>query len=161
MKDYLKDSLSDEEERYIYGIINKTILKYFRKTNKLEKESISIDDDDFPEELLATEDKYNFVNKKLETKILRDICASKPYSKDEMKEIVDTLENIAVELGLSMFITPLTFNEKLVVFLLYLKKYQVNQIAFLLDVNRRTICNRVNSFKKKVSDVKVNLKNGR
>jgi len=37
MKDYLKDSLSDEEERYIYGIINKTILKYFRKTNKLEK----------------------------------------------------------------------------------------------------------------------------
>ena len=78
-----------------------------------------------------------------------------------MKEIVDTLENIAVELGLSMFITPLTFNEKLVVFLLYLKKYQVNQIAFLLDVNRRTICNRVNSFKKKVSDVKENLKNGR
>ena len=41
MKDYLKDSLSDEEERYIYGIINKTILKYFRKTNKLEKERFS------------------------------------------------------------------------------------------------------------------------
>lgn len=161
MKDYLKESLSDDEERYIYGIINKTILKFLRKSIKLEKESISIYDDGLPEELLARNDKYNLGNKIIETKTLMGICASKPYSKCEMEKIVNTLESIAVELDLSMFITPLTFNEKLVVFLLYLKKYRVNQIAFLLDVDRRTICNRVTSFKKKINAIKENLKNGR
>lgn len=122
MKDYLKGSLSDEEKRYIYGIINKTVLKYFRKSdNKLEKESISINDNNFPEKLLARNDKYNLVNKILETKILRDIYALKPYSKYGKEKIVEALESIATESGLSMFIIPLAFNEKLMVFLLYME----------------------------------------
>ncbi|HJJ05571.1 MAG TPA: hypothetical protein OIM45_07025 [Clostridiaceae bacterium] len=95
MKDYLKGSLSDEEKRYIYGIINKTVLKYFRKSdNKLEKESISINDNNFPEKLLARNDKYNLVNKILETKILRDIYALKPYSKYGKEKIVEALEKV-------------------------------------------------------------------
>lgn len=161
MRDYLKDPLSNEEERYIYGIINKTILKCFRESSKLEKENISIDDEAFPEELLAVEDKYNLVNKILGTKIIRDISALKPYSKYEMKKIVDTLESIVAETGLSMFIAPLTFNEKLVVFLLYIENYQVNEVAVLLNTTRMSIWRRDKSIKKKISKVKEELKNGR
>lgn len=161
MKDYLKDPLSNEEKKYIYGIINKTILKYFRESSKLEQENISIDDDDFQEGLLAVDDKYDFVNKTLETKNAMDISNLRPYSKYEMERIVDTLEVIASESILSKFIASLTFSEKLVVFLLYLEKYKVNQVAKLLGVNRRTICNRDTSIKKKINEVKENLKDGR
>ncbi len=162
MKDYLKEKLSDEEKRYIYGIINKTILKYFRESdNKIENESISIDDEDFPEELLAIDDKYNLVNKILDTKILRDICALKPYSQYEKEKIVETLDSIASESGLSMFITPLTFNEKLVVFLFYIENYQVNEVAILLNTTRMSIWRRDQSIKKKISKIKEDLNNGR
>lgn len=161
MKDYLKDSLSDEEERYIYGIINKTVLKYFRETSKTEKEIISIDDNDFPEDLLAIDDKYNFVNKILETKILRDVCALKPYSQYEKEKIVETLDNIANETGISMFITPLTFNEKLVVFLFYIENYQVNEVATLLNISRIAVWKRDKSIKNKIQNVKEKLENER
>lgn len=150
------------EKGYIYGIINKTVLKYFRESkDKLDRESISIDDDDFPEELLSIEDRYNFVNKILETKIERDIYALKTYSKDEKEKIVETLENIAAESGLSKFITPLTFNEKLVVFLVYIENYQVNEVAVLLNTTRMSIWRRDKSIKKKILKVKEELKNGR
>lgn len=162
MKDYLKDPLSDEEKKYIYGIIYKTVLKFQRIiSRKLEKESISIDDDEFPEELLAVYDTYNFGNDFSELKILRDISALKPYTRDEQERIVEILERIAKDAGLSVFITPLTFNEKLVVFLLYLTKYQVNQVAILLNVDRRTICNRENSIKNKFNKIKEGKKNER
>lgn len=162
MKDYLKDSLSNEEERYIYGIINKTVLKYFRESdNKIENGSISIDDENFPEELLAIDDKYNLVNKILDTKILRDICALKPYSQYEKEKIVETLDSMASELGISMFIKPLTFNEKLVVFLFYIENYQVNEVAILLSTTRMSIWRRDQSIKKKISKIKENPNNGR
>ncbi len=162
MKDYLKDSLSDEEKKYIYGIIYKTILKYQRIiSRRLEKESVSIDDDEFPEELLAVSDTYNFSDNLSELKILRGVYALKPYTIDEQEKIVKILERIAKNEGISMFITPLTFNEKLVVFLLYLAKYQVNQVATLLNVDRRTICNRKKSITNKFKKIKENYKNGR
>lgn len=162
MKDYLKDSLSNEEERYIYGIINKTVLKYFRESdNKIENGSISIDDENFPEELLAIDDKYNLVNKILDTKILRDICALKPYSQYEKEKIVETLDSMASELGLSMFIKPLTFNEKLVVFLFYIENYQVNEVATLLNISRIAVWKRDKSIKNKIQNVKEKLENER
>lgn len=162
MKNYLKESLSNDEEKYIVGIMNKTVLKYFRDSSKsLEKESVSIDDDDFPEELLAVNDKYNLVNKILGTKILRDISALKPYSKYEKEKIVETIENISKESRLSVFTAPLTFNEKLVVFLLYIENYQVNEVAQLLNTNRSTIWRRDLSIKKKIKQIKEKLENGR
>lgn len=162
MKDYLKESLSNDEEKYLIGIINKTVLKFFRESsNNFEKESISIDNDDFPEEMLSVDDKYNLVNKILETKILRDISTLKPYTKYEQEKIVETLEGIAKEAGLSMFITPLTFNEKLVVFLFYIEGYQVNEVATLLDVTRMAIWKRDTSIKRKIKKVKEELTNGR
>lgn len=162
MKDYLKDPLSEDEKNYISAIIYKTILKYQRTiSRKLEKEFLSIDDDEVPDELLSVSDTYNFGNNLSELKILRGISALKPYTRGEQERIVEILERIAKNAGLSMFITPLTFNEKLVVFLLYLAKYQVNQIATLLNVDRRTICNRENKIKNKFNKVKENLKYGR
>lgn len=161
MKNYLKDPLSEDEKNYISAIIYKTILKYQRVlSRKLEKEFLSLDDD-VPEELISVSDTYNFGNDLSETKILRGVSALKPYTKGEQERIVENLERIAKEAGLSNFIAPLTFNEKLVVFLLYLGKYQVNQVATLLNVDRRTICNRENKIKNKFNKVKEDLKNER
>ena len=162
MKNYLKDPLSEDEKNYISAIIYKTILKYQRNlSKKLEKEIISIDDDEFSEQLLTICDTYNLDNNLSKLKILRGISALKPYTRGEQERIVEILEKIAKDDGLFMFIAPLTFNEKLVVFLLYLAKYQVNQVATLLNVDRRTICNRENKIKNKFNKVKGDLKDER
>lgn len=161
MKDYLKESLSDDEEKYLYGIMKKIIFKYQKCLSKqLENETISIDDE-LLGNLLEINDTYNFGNDLSETKILRDVSALKPYTMEEQERIVETLDNVAKESGLSVFITPLTFNEKLVVFLLYLEKYQVNQVAKLLSVDRRTICNRDKKIKNKFNKAKEDFKNDR
>lgn len=162
MKNYLKESLSDEEEKYLYGIINKTILKYQRiLSRKLERETISLDENESLKELFAVNDTYNFGNDLSETKILRGVSALKPYTVEEQKRIVEALENTAKESGLSVFITPLTFNEKLVVFLLYLENYKATQVMKLLNVDRKTIYNREKSIKNKFEKIKEDLKNGR
>ena len=58
------------------------------------------------------------------------------------------------------FIAPLTFNEKLVVFLLYIENYQINEICILLQVTRMAIWKRDKSIKKKINEVKEKMKNG-
>lgn len=160
MKNYLKEALSDDEKKYIFGIINKVVLKYIRESSqKLEKECMSIDDDEFPEQLLLVEDTYNFLSKNSKTEMLREILTLEPYSKYEKEKIVETLDNILKELEISNHIASLTFNEKLVVFLLYLEGYNVNQVATLLNVNRKTIRNRNTSIKRKFEKVKESLTN--
>ena len=69
------------------------------------------------------------------------------------------LENIALNSGLNRFIVPLTFNEKLVVLLLYLENYQVNEVAVLLGVNRKTIWQRDRSIKNKIKKIKEEVEN--
>ena len=162
MKDYLRDDLSDEEKSFIYGIIRKTSLKFIRNLIKIKQnEILYLDSDDAPEELLIDDNSNNFVDKILESKILRGISDLKIFSKYEKEQIVKTLENIALEAGLKKFITPLTFNEKLVVFLLYVENYQVNEVATLLDVTRMSIWKRQKSIKRKIEKVKESIDNGR
>lgn len=137
-------------------------MKYFRASSKkLEKECMSVDDDEFPEELLIVNDTYNFVSKNSKTEMLRGILTLEPYSEHEKEKIVETLDNILKELEISRHIASLTFNEKLVVFLLYLEGYNVNQVATLLNVNRKTICNGNTSIKKKFLKIKESLANER
>lgn len=51
----------------------------------------------------------------------------------------------------------MTFNEKLVVFLLYIENYQVNEVAILLNVSRMCIWKRDKSIKNKIKEVKEKL----
>ena len=149
MKDYLRDNLSDEEKSFIYGIIRKTSLKFIRNLIKVKQnEILYLDSDDAPEELLIDDNSNNISDLKI-------------FSKYEKEQIVKTLENIALEAGLKKFITPLTFNEKLVVFLLYVENYQVNEVATLLDVTRMSIWKRQKSIKRKIEKVKESIDNGR
>ena len=161
MKNYLTEPLTEDEKAFIYGIIKKTSLKFIREFTKIQKnEILLLDNENAPEEILTDTSNTDLVDKILETKILRDISDLKPYSQYEKEKIVDTLERIALDAGLKNFITPLTFNEKLVVFLLYIENYQVNEVSILLDISRVAVWKRDKSIKNKINIVKENLKNG-
>ena len=94
----------------------------------------------------------------METKILKDISDLKPYTKYEKEKIVEMLNGIASKTELSIYIKPLTFNEKLVVFLLYLENYQVNEVAILLNISRMTIWRMDKSIKNKISKIRMEAK---
>lgn len=160
MKDYLKESLSNDEKAYIYGIIHKTALKYIRNLYKIRNNEEFLEDSvNFNESLFSVRDNDEILDKILETKILKDINSLKPYSAYEKEKIIEMLENIASRSELNKYIKPLTSGEKLVVFLLYLENYQVNEVAILLNVSRMAIWKRDKSIKSKINIVKENLKN--
>lgn len=162
MKDYLKEDLSKEERSFIYGIIRNTSLKFAREMKKInEKETISLNDTDILEETLVDPNSYDFIDKILDTKILRDVSVLKPYSQYEKEKAVQALENIALNSNLQKFIAPLTFNEKLVVFLLYIENYQVNEVAILLNITRMAIWKRDKSIKNKINQIKESFENDR
>ena len=161
MKDYLKEPLSNEEKSFVYGIIRKSSLKFIREYTKVKNNEVLLSDKEgLSEDDLADTTKLDLIDKILDNKILKDISVLKPYTQYEQEKIVETLEKFAFESGLLRFITPLTFNEKLVVFLLYVEKYQVNEICILLNVSRMAIWRRDKSLKKKISKVKEKMKNG-
>ena len=151
MKDYLNEPLSNEERAFVYGVIRKASLKFIREYTKVKNNEVLISDRENVSEEWAGITNFDFVDRILENKILRDISALKPYSKYEKDKIVETLEKIALDSGLMRFIAPLTFNEKLVVFLLYIENYQINEICILLQVTRMAIWKRDKSIKKKIN----------
>lgn len=162
MKDYLKEMLSDDEKAYIYGIIEKTSYKFMKGIYKVKQnETLCLSDESINEDLLCSEDSFNIIDKILENKILRDVSALNPYTQYEKEKTVQILDNFALEAGLESFIAPLTFNEKLVVFLLYIENYQVNEVAILLGVTRMAIWKRDKSIKNKIREVKEKMKNGK
>ncbi len=161
MKNYLKEPLTKEEKSFVYGVIRKSSLKFIREYTKVKKNEILMSDRySVSEEEWVDTSTFDFIDKILENKILRDISALKPYSKYEKEKIVEILEKIALDAGLMRFITPLTFNEKLVVFLLYIENYQINEVCILLQVTRMAIWKRDKSIKKKINEVKEKMKNG-
>lgn len=160
MKNYLKENLSNDEKAYIYGIIHKTALKYIRNLYKIRNNEEFLEDSvNFNESLISVRDNDEILDKILETKILKDINSLKPYSAYEKEKIIEMLENIASRSELNKYIKPLTSGEKLVVFLLYLENYQVNEVAILLNVSRMAIWKRDKSIKSKINIVKENFKN--
>ena len=62
---------------------------------------------------------------------------------------VEKLDEIALELGVKEILRTLTFNEKLVFFLLEVKRYYIYEIAYLLNVTPKTVYNRNQSAKRK------------
>ena len=162
MKNYLKDELSYDEKAYVYGIIHKTALKYKRNLYKINNNEELIEDISYinePSLIIPSND--NLLEKILETKILRNINSLKPYTVYEKEKIVSILEKIASNSNLNEYIKPLTFGEKLVVFLLYLENYQVNEVSILLGISRMAIWKRDKSIKTKINKIKEDLENGR
>lgn len=161
MKNYLKENLSNDEKAYIYGIIRKSALKYTRELLRIKKNEEFLDDSSEIKESLFVEQNDELLEKILETKILKDINSLKTYTVYEKEKIVEMLDNVASKSGLNEYLKPLTFGEKLVVFLLYLENYQVNEVAQLLGVSRMAIWKRDKSLKNKISRVKEKLNDGR
>ena len=161
MEDYLKENLSNDEKAYIYGIIRKSALKYTRELLRIKKNEEFLDDSNEIKESLFSVQNDELLEKILETKILKDINSLKTYTAYEQEKIVEMLDNIASKSDLNEYLKPLTFGEKLVVFLLYLENYQVNEVAQLLGVSRMAIWKRDKSLKNKISIVKEKLNNGR
>lgn len=166
MKDYLKDNLSKNEKAFVRGIIRNASLHFLKDYLKVqEREVMSLDDIDnkenknaFERKFLSFYDNYNFIDKILETEILRDISALTPYTQYEKEKIVKLVDNLAYEAGLEKFIAPLTFEEKLVVFFVYIVEYQINEVVVLLNMGRSSIWRYDNSLKDKISKVKEELK---
>lgn len=163
MKDYLKENLTEDEKSYVRGIIKKTtntfMAKYYEISNN---ELLTIDDKSLENDFESKEyDDFGFINKILDNKILKNISDLKPYTKYEKEKIVRIVDEYVQDSNYGHFIAPLTFNEKLVVFLLYMQNYQVNEVAILLNVDRSSIWRRDKSIKKKFKKLKEEMLNGR
>lgn len=161
-KDYLYENLTEEEKKYIRGIIWKSARKCRRdnyKRNQLE--STSIFDENIDQRLLMVEDEYSFLDRILVSNYSKAELELKPYTFEEQKNIVKALDNIAHESDLYIYIEQLTFKEKLVVFLLYIKGYQVNEVAQLLNISRKTVNYRDNCVKEKIKIMKGMIGNGK
>ena len=133
-KNYLYEKLTDEERKYIRGIIWKSVYKCIRDNSRISKmESTSIFDENIDERVLMVEDEYSFLDRILESQNIKAEMELKPYSFSEQKNMVKMLDNIARESDLEIYIKQLTFKEKLVVFLLYIKGYKVNEVARTIE----------------------------
>ena len=154
-KNYLFENLTEEEVKYIRGIIWKTARECRRnnyKRNKIESESIF--NENIDQRLLMVEDEYNFLDRILVSKSAKAEIGLRPYTVEEQRNIVKLLDNIAHESGLEVYIKQLTFKEKLVVFLLYIKDYKVSEISQLLNISRYSVNYRDNCIKAKFKIVK-------
>lgn len=160
MKNYLKESLSNDEKAYIYGIIHKTALKYIRNIYRIKNNEEFFEDSiNLNKSFISVCDNDEILDKILETKILKDINSLKPYSAYEKEKIIEMLDSITSKSGLDKYLKPLTSGEKLVVFLLYLENYQVNEVAILLNISRMAIWKRDKSIKNKINKIKEKKEN--
>ena len=150
-KDYLLEELTEEEIKYIRGIIWKTARKCWNKENRKNNiEFKSIFDEDLDQRLLITEEEYNLCNNKLSDVYTKSELELKPYNNIEQSAIVSELNNIAFESNLNKYIKQLTYKEKLVAFLIYIKQFKVNEVAKLLNISRHTVNYRHKKIKEKI-----------
>lgn len=131
MKDYLKESLAEEEILILYGMIwrigRKFRNNYFINKNKTISFLEAID--------YMIEDTYCFY------KFTPSFYSPnlKPFTEEEKCDIVMSFDNIIRESGFLLPIRTLTFNEKLVFFLFDIYKYNQKEIAILIGYSERTI----------------------
>ncbi len=149
MKDYLKETLTQEERLIILGVIWKVARKYKRKYYIEQKKYCEIIDNID----LVTEDTYTFYKYNSQSKIV----SLTPLTEKQKCDIVMELDSLLRELCLFELIRTLTFNEKLVFFLFYLEEYKNMEVATLLDNAERTILNRRKSIDNKIKKMKGEL----
>lgn len=131
MENYLKCTLTKEEEKLIRSIIWITARSY--KKRMYERNRIQYVP--FDEITMFKEDQYSFF----------DVATREEYglfhvlNEIEKEEIVRRVDCVLVELSLYKFKIALTFDEKLVLFLCSFKKYSEKHASNLLNVKIRRI----------------------
>ena len=154
--------INRRRKKYIRGIVWKSARKYRRDNYKRNQvESVSIFDEKLDQRLLMVEDEYSFVDRILTSDYAKSEITLKAYTFEEQESIVNALDSIANESGIKKYIEQLTFKEKLVVFLLYVKGYKVNEVAKLLNIDRKTVYYRDFCIKQKIKTIKEIMKYGK
>lgn len=124
-KNYLYEELTEEEKKYIRGIVWKSARKCRRDNYKRNQvESVSIFDEKLDQRLLMVEDEYSFVDRILTSDYAKSEITLKAYTFEEQESIVNALDSIANESEIKKYIEQLTFKEKLVVFFVICKRLQ-------------------------------------
>lgn len=142
MKDYLKCPLSEEERDLITAIIWITAKDYRKRLYRSNRHQlVPIDDVE-----VSVEDEYNFQYFKTRD----DFDFIKSITKYDKIRIVDYIDNLLKELTLEKFRIALTFEEKLVLFLYFFKKYNEEKVATIIGVSSKTISRRKKSIENKI-----------
>mgnify|MGYP001156195164 CR=1 FL=1 len=150
-KDYLKENLSAEEKAELTSIIWRVAKKHKIKRYAEQQKTVSmIDDIDFP-----IEDNYNFDNFELQS--YRKSLT--PLTEVEKTNIVNKLNMLMDELCLFNLKRALTFNEKLVFFLLSVQRYKGVEVMKLLSITKMTVYNRKKSIASKINEMIGGLSN--
>ena len=152
-KNYLLESLSVDEDKYIKVSIKKAYLKFIRDNFKdLKMKEYSIEDVNIQDKLPIIEEKYFYENLyRVELWNLEH-----KYSKKQQDICVQKLNSMALQFGIEKYIRTLTYNEKLVFFLLNIQCLSMNKASFLIGVDWKTIKRRKESADKKIEEVKKN-----
>ena len=148
-KNYLLEELSEDEDKYIVCAINKAFLSSIRKYSE-EKgiKKYSIDDVNIQEQLPTYRDTYFEEN-------LYQIDSwntSQVYSKEQQDICVKKLNKLALQFGLERYLKTLTYNEKLVFFLMDIKGFTINKASFFTAMDWRTIKKKYLSAKNKIEE---------
>lgn len=143
MKDYLKEDLSIEERAELTSIIWRVAKKHKLKVYAQRKRTVGlIEDMDLP-----IEDNYDFDDFGLQS-CSRDLS---PLTEVEKTNIVNKINMLMDELWLFDLKRTLTFNEKLVFFLLSVERYKGVEVMKLLSITKMTVYNRKKSIASKIS----------
>ena len=102
---------------------------------------------------LTIEDTYNF--NKIDYQVLRGVLS--PFTEEQKTSVVRQLNMLMDELTLFDLKRTLTFNEKLVFFLINVENYKSTEVMKLLSVSRKTVYNRQKSIEKKIKGLKGEL----
>lgn len=153
MKNYLKESLSDEEKAELTSIIWRVAKKYKILLYKQQKRNVGIID----ELDLIVEDDYNFDNPNIQD--LKGKVA--PLTESQKTDIVNKLNMLMDDLCLFELKRTLTFNEKLVFFLLLVERFRGVEVMKLLSISKMTVYNRRKSIENKINKVLGGLTNGK
>lgn len=143
MKDYLKCPLSQEERDLITAIIWITAKDFKKRLYKRKAKYQNVPIDDLE---ISVEDEYNFHYFKTRD----DFDFIKSITKYDKTKIVDYIDHLLKELTLEKFRVALTFEEKLVLFLYFFKKYNEEKVAAIIGVSSKTVSRRKKSIENKI-----------
>lgn len=148
MKNYLVESLTEDEKKEIMGIIFMTAKSYqYKLFHKKNKDLLFFDDLEIAYYDKYLYDSYGFKDYKGDMR---------PITEEEKTDIVNKLNNLMDDLGMFDLKRALTFNEKLVFFFTYMyrEEYLLKEVAAYLDTTERTIYNRRETLKTKIECIK-------
>ena len=119
-KNYLKESLSKQEKSYLKKIIMTARYNYIEKMNRdINERTISLND-----EIIIERES-----------ILNDVLEE---CLNEIESAIDFEETLS-DPKLRVYVKKLSLKEKKIIYYLFWKKKQINEVANILQINRKTV----------------------